>query len=225
MAPDTYTSVVATLRGMTGDITGARFTRHVHLDPFEPPAHHVDIAVRVARGAVLLYSPVDTIPEHVAIGRVLKSLVYKEIYCRESERPLFVIMDEAHRFLSSGPEASRACSIGEEHFESACSRLRIWHRYATRSLTTVGGRADAAIDILTASTATKLQFRTTDAGTGERWRMLLPDSPKANLPHVIRARGLATLATGDCYFALSSGAWCRARIELPTSGSPCEVQC
>ena len=188
MPHDTYGSVVATARGMTQDVTDAVFRRHVWIDPFAPPPADRFVSIRrsLERGACLVYSPLGASPAESAVGRALKSMFFRACYTRaDQRRPAVYICDEAHRFVTSDPVS------GEQAFLDRARAYRVSCLLATQSLASlrhalaedpVGGRGEAAIDIVLANTATKLFFRSTDSTTRDRLRRILPAPPRGGPP-------------------------------------------
>jgi hypothetical protein len=219
MAYETITSVIATLRGMTRDIASPQYSAHVWMDPFTPPpgGDHLDVPTCLEDGTVVVYSPAGTSPAEIALGRALKSTFYREAYRRSGANPraLGVVVDEAQHFVHSGP-------AGEHSLLDRGRAFRVIAILATQSVASlkhalstdpVPGRAEAALEILLANTATKLFFRSTEPSAGEVLRQLLPPPPIPDLQHIALVRGATSLLPGECYL-LTPGYWTRGRVAL-----------
>ena len=73
------------------------------------------------------------------------------------------------------------------------------------------GTAVHAVEMLLANTATKLFFRSTDAGSQQYVRDLCPLTP--GRPSVADVRPLSTLRPGECYAVLADGRMERRRLD------------
>ena len=220
MAVDTYSSVVATLRGMIGDVSSARFLTHVGIDPFGPPECRrlFDFRGALSRGDIVVHSARSRSASESAIGRALKSQYFAAVFAGITDRPTYYVCDEAQRYISTDPTS------GEQSYLDRARAFRASCMLATQSIASLryaiatshdGAGVSSALDVILANTATKLFFRSTDPGTRNQLRDLLPVAPTTGRPHVIDVRPPSTLSVGECYYIMARGDWGRRQVTWP----------
>ena len=130
-----------------------------------------------------------------------------------SDMPLAAyVADEFHRFVT-GDEAH-----GEQSYIDTCRSFGGCCVLATQSVSSLryalheagASESDSATALLIANTATKLTFRSTEAGAQELVERLCPDRA-ARIP-VVKIRPPVTLRPGECYAALADGRFERRRL-------------
>lgn len=187
----------------------------VDVDPYPGSARQTtDLATTLDEGRVLLFQPTPRETDAVA-ATVLKASVYGRAFARRDlQRPLFIVLDEAQRFVSSDPEH------GEEVFLDACRAYRVNVVMATQSIASLryaigtGPRGDAALDILCTNTPTKFVMRSTDPRTQQMLEALLPHADYPGERHVAVERPPSGLKPGEAYWMWADGSWGRSRARL-----------
>jgi len=150
------------------------------------------------------------------VGRCLKSKFFEFAFSRQNKvRPFFYVVDEAHRFLSSGEQD------GEQSLLDRCRAYRTGVVLSTQSIASMAYRLESAIgggfnalQIMLNNCGNALYFRTSDIQTQDNLRQRIPDPPVRDRPHVIKVRPLATLPVGNCYALRSNGSWGLFQVHL-----------
>lgn len=179
----------------------------------DPLAVRTDVAELMASGKVVLFSP-ETRQGHDLAAMALKTKWYQSVFSRtDLHRPIGIVVDEAQRFLTSDPET------GEQDFLDRCRAFRCLTVLASQSMASLkhrfgsGNQAETSTDIIAANTPSKFFLRSTDEGTADRLRALIPPSPSGG-KHVVTARPPSSLSPGEAYFSLADGRWGRGRAVL-----------
>ena len=231
-----YVGTVATARGACAELASPALARSVYFG-FEPgwrdAGAGLDLARLVARDAapsLVLYQPSRGESDTLR-ARVLKALFFEAVLDDPDRAqggaaalPLVgYVADEFHRFVTSDPVH------GEQSFLDCCRSYGAMCVLASQSLSSLahalahgGGNKTAneeAISVLWTNTATKLVFRSTDARTAERLRGLSPQG-RPGLAAIVDVRPLSTLATGECYAALSDGRFERRQLAPFVEAAP-----
>ena len=179
-------------------------------DAYKP---RTDISQQIDAGMVVLFCP-DARQSHDMIACALKAKWYESVFARRGlARPVGVVIDEAHRFLTSDPET------GEQDILDRCRAYRCVVVLATQSVSSLlhrlgsGATAATAVDIIIANTPSKFFFRSTDEATMARLQALLPPPPTRG-PHIVSARPPSGLQPGEAYYMHADGRWGRDRADL-----------
>lgn len=218
MRDETVAAIVATALNVLRDLSGALAER-ISLNPFEPPPARNYLSIRQAldEGLVLTMSPNELDPIDVSVAVAAKTLFFRHAFTRsQKQRPVAYIADEAHMVLTVDAAA-------EYRFLDRCRAFRCAVVLATQSVASLRmrlntllppERAESALDILLANSATKFWFRSTDPGTRMVLRSLIPSPSLDNKAHVVDICPPSVLRTGECYWITPQG-WGRGQIELP----------
>lgn len=218
LARDTFVSVVGTICNTLELWADPDLVRHVWLHPFVPtPTGVLSVAGVMAEGTVLCYRPDDFSDVDTRIGKVLKSKFFELTFRRaDRERAVMYVCDEFQRFITSDPLS------GEQSYLDRCRAFRGICVLASQSLSSlryalasdgVSELDKYSLEVLLNNTGNKLYFRNTDIDTQSALKSLLPIAPHGG-PHVLEMRPVTTLATGECYYMLTTGQWGRARVMM-----------
>ena len=162
---------------------------------------HTDIQEAVNTGKVVVYQPANSHAHDVA-ARALKTLYFAGSLERSGEnmcRSVAIVCDEAHRFLTYGRQT------GEANMLSTCRGFRVNYVLATQAISSIrialgeSSLGAAEVQSILENTTSKWAFRTSDPTTAERLIHFIPKHP-SNGQHILEARPLSTLETGESYF-------------------------
>jgi hypothetical protein len=204
--------------GILSDLVSEEFSSCVSVNPIEAPPKNRLLSVPTAlnRGDLVVYAPTSTSPIADMVGRCLKSKFFAFAFERENKaRPFFYVVDEAHRFLSSGTQD------GEQNLLDRCRAYRSGVVLATQSLASIAHRLEpfpsgkTAMEMLLNNCGNALYFRTTDIRTQENLEQRIPGAPVQGRPHVLKVRPLTSLGTGNCYALRCDGTWGLFQVRLP----------
>lgn len=174
---------------------------------------HTDVASQLETGQVILFCP-ESKDGHRVAGLALKQKYYESVYARQDqERGVFIIIDEAQRFLTNAAET------GEQAFLDRCRGYRTVVVLASQSVASIkhalgsNAAAQTAVDILSMNCPTKVILRSTDIDTVAWLKTQLP-MPADGAAHIIDIRRPACMAPGEGYLLLADGTWRRQRACL-----------
>ncbi len=224
LAEVTFGSIVAFANGVLQELSSLELSRHLSLNPFEPPATKRFLSIEQAmnEGKCLVYSVLSDSPITELVGRALKAKFFEVSFRRVNRvRPCYYICDEFQRFITSDRVS------GEQSYLDRCRAFRGVCVLATQSLASLryalatSGGADLAgglhsLDVLMNNTGNKLFFRNTDVTTQQWLKQVFPLPHAPNKPHVIEVRPTSTLQVGEAYYLWSNGKLGRSRIRLRT---------
>lgn len=191
------------------------FRRVIDASPSpRPDQTYTDLRSLVNDGAVVLFHPSEQASAAMA-ARVLKSQYYSAVFSRaDMRRPVGVVIDEAHRFVTSDP------NMGEAALLDRCRAFRTNVVLATQTVAALehamgsGPAAQNATRVLIANTPSRWFMRSTEAETPRLLRGLLPPPPWGSGEHVVDVRPPSQLRAGEAYWMLASGEWGRGQAEL-----------
>lgn len=196
-------------------LSSPELAQYVDLDPLpEQGKPRTDVADLVEQGQVILFQP-KNLETHNVAAKAIKTKFFEAVFSRDDmERPVFYIVDEFQRFITHGRES------GEQSFLDRCRAYRVMCMFATQSFASLRHelgstpQANNIIDIIRANTPTKFLMRTTDAGTTDWLRALIPPPPTPG-PHVVDVRRPLEFKPGEAYVLRADGSWTigRARID------------
>jgi hypothetical protein len=214
----TRSGVIWMANGILADMASEEFASCVSVNPIEAPPKNRLLSVTDAlnRGDLVVYAPTSPSPIADMVGRCLKSKFFAFAFERENKvRPFFYVVDEAHRFLSSGSQD------GEQSLLDRCRAYRTGVVLATQSLAAMEYRLDqspsgrSALQMLLNNCGNAMYFRTPDIRTQENLEQRIPGAPVPGRPHVVKVRPLTSLGVGNCYALRCNGTWGLFQVHLP----------
>lgn len=224
----TRSGVVWMVNGILSELASEEFASCVCVNPLEPPPPKRLLSVTDAlhRGDLVVYAPDSSSPIADMVGRCLKAKFFEFAFQRENKvRPFFYVVDEAHRFLTSGTQD------GEQSLLDRCRAYRTGVVLATQSVASMmyrleqsAGGSRNALQIILNNCGNALYFRTPDIQTQENLQQRIPGPPKPDRPHVIKVRPLTSLGVGNCYALRCNGSWGLFQVHLPEGGGARSVK-
>lgn len=195
-------------------LTDECLDRYVDLDPVpDPSLDGIDISALVEQGKVILIQPENRESARIA-ARAVKGKIYEAVFARtDLERPVFTVVDEFQRFVSSDPET------GEQAYLDRCRGYRGMVLLATQTLASLkhalgsNSSAQSAVEILLANSPSKIVMRTTDETTLAWLRAVLPGPPTPG-PHVVDVHRPLEFTRGKAYFVQANGSWALRQATL-----------
>lgn len=185
------------------------FSLRPHVQTAAEPV--LDVDASVAAGHVIAFQPGSSFPHEVA-AMALKAKFFEAVFRRQDmHRPVAYIVDEFQRFVTGDHET------GDQNFLDRCRAYRAVAVMATQSVASIEdrvSRSQFAARVMLANIVTKVFFRSNEGLTTETLRRLLP-LPPGSMPHVLDARPLSLLGTGECYWQ-RRGVWGRHQHVLAT---------
>lgn len=173
---------------------------HVQL-PVDPV---LDVDACVAAGHVIAFQPGSSLP-HETAAMAIKAKFFEAVFRRQDmQRPVAYIVDEFQRFVT-GDRVT-----GDQNFLDRCRAYRAVVAMATQSVASLEDKVRGspyAVRVMLANIVTKVFFRSNESLTTGALRSLLP-LPPGPMPHVLDARPLSLLGTGECYWQ-RRGTWGR----------------
>jgi hypothetical protein len=212
----TRSGVIWMANGILADLASEEFASCVCVNPLEPPARLLSVTDALARGDLVVYAPTSTSPIADMVGRCLKSKFFEFAFQRTNKvRPFFYVVDEAHRFLTSGPED------GEQSLLDRCRAYRTGVVLATQSIASIAyrleqcaGGSKSALQMILNNCGNALYFRTPDIQTQDNLQQRIPGPPVLGRPHVVKVRPLTSLGVGQCYALRCNGTWGLFKVHL-----------
>jgi hypothetical protein len=209
LAHNTRSSVIWMANGILSDIGSDEFASCVSLNPIEPPERALSVRRMLDDGDVLVYIPtVSASAIADTLGRCIKSRFMEFVFTRANKtRPFAYIVDEAHRFITSGEQD------GEQGLLDRCRAYRTMVVLATQSIASMRVRLEAeisgssALQVMLNNCGTALYFRSSDISTQDSVRARIPECPAPRRQHVVSVRPLTSLSTGSCYALRANGTW------------------
>jgi hypothetical protein len=207
LADRTRSSVIWMANGILADLASDEFATCVSLNPIEAPTNILSVEDALRRGDAVIYVPTSTNTVADLIGRCVKSKFFEFAFQREEQaRPFFYVVDEAHRFLSSGIQD------GEQSLLDRCRAYRAGVVLATQSLASMAYRLNGpggghALQIMINNCGNAFYFRTSDIQTQDNLFKRIPNPPVGGRPHVLAVRPLTSLGVGSCYALRANGSW------------------
>jgi hypothetical protein len=214
----TRSGVIWMANGILAELASEELAGCVCVNPLEPPppARLLSVTDALEHGHLVVYSPVAGSTIADMVGRCLKSKFFEFAFQRPNKvRPFFYVVDEAHRFLTSGAQD------GEQSLLDRCRAYRTGVVLATQSIASMmyrleqsmGGSKNALHMILN-NCGNALYFRTPDIQTQDNLMQRIPGPPVPDRPHVIRVRPLTSLGVGNCYALRCDGTWGLFQVHL-----------
>jgi hypothetical protein len=180
-----------------------------------PFLYAISVTDALARGDLVAYAPDSSSPIAGLVGRCLKAKFFEFAFQRENKvRPFFYVVDEAHRFLTSGTQD------GEQSLLDRCRAYRTGVVLATQSVASMMYRLEqsaggaSALQIILNNCGNALYFRTPDIKTQENLQQRIPGPPRPDRPHAIKVRPLTSLGVGNCYALRCNGSWGLFHVHL-----------
>ncbi len=216
----TRSGVIWMANGILSDLASEEFASCVSVNPIEPPpaSRRLSVTDALNRGDVVVYIPSSSSPIADMVGRCLKSKFFEFAFERENKvRPFFYVVDEAHRFLTSGAQD------GEQSLLDRCRAYRTGVVLATQSIASMAYRLEQTpsgkngLQMLLNNCGNAMYFRTPDIRTQETLEQRIPGPPVQGRPHVIRVRPLTSLGVGNCYALRCNGSWGLFQVHLPAA--------
>jgi hypothetical protein len=215
LAHTTRSCVVWMANGILQDLSSDDLASCVSLNPIEGPEDMLSVHAALNNGDAVVYVPSESTGIADLIGRCLKAKFFEFSFKRENQvRPFFYVVDEAHRFLTSGQQD------GEQNLLDRCRAFRVGVVLATQSLASMAYRLSGpngryALQIMLNNCGNALYFRTPDVETQDNLSKRIPNPPVQGRPHVLAVRPLTSLSVGSCYALRSNGSWGLFQVHLP----------
>lgn len=222
LASETSSSIVATAASLLGALSSERVQRAVRLDvlPAVRPTQRLSMFEIIRRGEVVIYQPADSSDESAAIGRALKSAVYKAVLagaaCLPDGRPQRL----AALVIDEWPAVVTSAGVADHEYLALCRGFGGATILGAQSLAAIRerlpGRSTDAVRAAITNTATRVQLATTCADTVQELRHLVGPPPVPG-PHILDVRSPGYFLPGEAVW-VTPGAWGIGRVRLSDSG-------
>jgi hypothetical protein len=186
-------------KARVSELASEELSSCVSLNPLEAPQNALSVLDTLNDGDAVVYVPsLEPSTAAETAGRCIKTKFFEFAFQRANKvRPFFYIVDEAHRFISSGQQD------GEQSLLDRCRAYRTGVVMATQSHASLAMRLEGsfggrhALDIILNNCGNSLYFRTPDIHTQNNLRDRIPEAPIAGRMHVVKVRPLASLNRGS----------------------------
>jgi hypothetical protein len=208
----TRSGVIWVANGILQELSSEELASQVSLNPMEAPENMLSVKDALNNGDVVVYGPKNASVVADIIGRCYKTKFFHFAFNRVNQtRPFFYIVDEAHRFLTSGRED------GEQSLLDRCRAYRTGVVLATQSMSSMAYRLGdkfTPLQIIVNNCGNSLYFRTTDTATQDNLMKRIPNAPVLGRPHVLQVRPLSSMGVGCCYALRPNGSWGLFQVQL-----------